>query len=323
MDVDRPADPPEPEPVDLSDARGWELAFTLTRATEASLLAAFRAVIRADPYYGYLTANALQVLASWRPSLLDVPAFLRRLADTQVSNPGLRQLPFSNRYIPVVTERLPRPQQKAFTTYRPLSYYDTLTASAIKEILEWLTIEHSNMVALNDFGPDVRRVPHALSSLGFGIAVQPHDVLVIGQDQFLPPACDIIWDCRGFSTGLPAVPMDFDAPVNSDLSSPYIQRILEFWPDQELLGFLIDGVDFRADLPLQIALGPQQVSLSNAYPNAQKEIIRLHGLGYHDLHNCLPFLPIRDVPQGSTPRKHEVGRDRRTSDGGYPPQNNM
>ena len=129
------------------------------------------------------------------------------------------------------------------------------------------------MVALNDFGPDVRRVPHALSSLGFGIAVQLHDVLVIGRDQFLPPARDIIWDCRGFATGLPAVPMDFDAPVNSDLSSPYIQRVLEFWPDQELLGFLIDGVDFRADLPLQIVLGPQLVSLSKAYPNAQKEII--------------------------------------------------
>jgi hypothetical protein len=62
MDVDRPMDPPEPEPVDLSDARGWELAFSLTRTTEASLLAAFRAVPRADPYYGCIAANALQVL---------------------------------------------------------------------------------------------------------------------------------------------------------------------------------------------------------------------------------------------------------------------
>ena len=31
-----------------------------------------------------------------------------------------------------------------------------------------------------------------LSSLGFGIAVEPHDVLVIGQDQFLPLARDIV-----------------------------------------------------------------------------------------------------------------------------------
>jgi hypothetical protein len=63
-----------------------------------------------------------------------------------------------------------------------MSYYDILTVSAIQEILEWLTIEHSNMVALDRFGPDVRRVPYALSSLCFGQAVEPHDVLVIGQD---------------------------------------------------------------------------------------------------------------------------------------------
>jgi len=137
-----------------------------------------------------------------------------------------------------------------------MSYHDILTPNAIQEILEWLTIEHSNMAALDHFGLDVRRVPYALSSLGFGQAVEPHDVLVIGQDQFLPLAREIVWDCRGFSQGLLAVPLDFDSPVSSDLSSPYIQRTLEFWPDQELLGFLIDGVDFRADLPLQIALGP-------------------------------------------------------------------
>ena len=179
-----------------------------------------------------------------------------------------------------------------------MSYYDILTVSVIQDILEWLTIQHSNMVALDRFGPDFRRVPYALSSLGFGQGVEPHDVLVIGQDQFLPPARDIVWDCRGFPSGLPAVPMDFDAPVSSDLSSPYIQRVFEFWPDQELLGILIHGVDFRAGLPLQIALGPQLVSLSKAYPNAQKEIIRLHGFGYHDLHNCLHFFQFETFLKG-------------------------
>jgi hypothetical protein len=120
MDVDGTMDIPEPEPVDLSDARGWELAISLTRATEASLLAAFRAVPRADPYYGYLAVNALQVLATWRPSLLDVPVFLRRKSDPLVSHSDLRQLPFSSRFTPVVTERLPRPRKKAFTTYQPM-----------------------------------------------------------------------------------------------------------------------------------------------------------------------------------------------------------
>jgi hypothetical protein len=142
-------DIPEHEPVDLSDARGWELAITLTRVTEDNLVAAFNAVPRTDPYYEYLAANALQVLAAWRPSLFDVPVFHRRMADPLASHSDLRQLPFSSRFTPVVTERLQRPRQKAFTTYQPMSYYDILTTSAIQEILEWLTIEHSNMAALD------------------------------------------------------------------------------------------------------------------------------------------------------------------------------
>jgi hypothetical protein len=51
----------EHEPADLSDARGWELAIALTRMTEDNLIAAFIAVPRIDPHYGYLSANALQV----------------------------------------------------------------------------------------------------------------------------------------------------------------------------------------------------------------------------------------------------------------------
>jgi hypothetical protein len=112
MDVDTPTDPPEPEPIDLSNAHSWEMAIAFTRATEASLLAAFRVVPRDDPHFGYLAANALQVLATWRPSLLDVPVFFRRLADPHVSHSHLRQLPFSNRFTPAVTDRLPRPRQK-------------------------------------------------------------------------------------------------------------------------------------------------------------------------------------------------------------------
>jgi hypothetical protein len=57
-------------------------------------MVAFKAVPRADPYYGYLAANALQVLAAWRPSLLDVPMFVRRMADPLASHSDLRQLLF-------------------------------------------------------------------------------------------------------------------------------------------------------------------------------------------------------------------------------------
>ena len=129
------------------------------------------------------------------------------------------------------------------------------------------------MVALKQFGPEVRRVKNARAKLGFGLAVEPHDVLVIGQDQFLEPAQGIIWDCRGFEHGLPAVPLNFNAPVSSDLNNDYIEHVLADWPDQELKGFLLDGVDFRADLPLQIVLGPHLVSLAKAWTIAHFKII--------------------------------------------------
>ena len=211
--------PPEfaPELLDLSNAGGWERAVTFTRQAEQALLAAFNAVPQNDAHFGYLAANALQVLAAWRPSLMNVPAYLRRAADSLVQHKDLIQLPFSNRFTPVPTDRRPRPSQTAFTTYRPTSYYEILSADAIDSILEWLSIEHSNMVALKQFGPEVRRVKNARAKLGFGLAVEPHDVLVIGQDQFLEPAQGIIWDCRGFEHGLPAVPLNFNAPVSSDL----------------------------------------------------------------------------------------------------------
>ena len=76
---------------------------------------------------------------------------------------------------------------------------------------------------------------------------------------------------------------------------------------------LILDQTLRFELPLDLNWYPFQKRIQMLERNYSK-----HGLGYHDLHNCLPFLPIRDVPQGSTPRKHEVGRDRRTSDGGFP-----
>ena len=186
------------EPIDLSDARGWELAVALARLTEQNLVAAFNVVPIDDLYFEYLTANALQVLVDWRPSLLGVQVYLRRMSDPNAAHQDLAHVPFSNRFSTASTERLPRPQQKAFTMYRPMSYVDILTDSAIRSILQWLTVEHSNMVALKRFGPDVRQIPYAHTSLGFGQAVDQHDVLVIGRDQFLPPARSIIWDCRGF-----------------------------------------------------------------------------------------------------------------------------
>ena len=141
----------EREHVGLSDARGWGLAIALTRMTEENLIVVFDVVLREDTQFKYLAASAFQVLADWRPSLLDAPVFLRRLAEPHVPHKDLTQVPFSKRFLPVVTERRPGPQQKVYTAYKLMSYYDMLTESAIQSILQWLTVEHSNMAALERF----------------------------------------------------------------------------------------------------------------------------------------------------------------------------
>jgi hypothetical protein len=60
-------------------------------------------------------------------------------------------------------------------------------------------------------------------------------------------------------------------------------------PDQEHKGFLLDGGDFNADLPLQIVLGPHLVSLAKAWPSAHKEIGRFTILDTMTFTNAFHF----------------------------------
>ena len=289
-------------PLDLSDANGWTLISSLIRQTELAIKAALAAVLPSDAHYEYLISCATRVLADSRPQLNDIPAYLRRVGDPVVHRDA-SSLPFTNRSSPVHTSRLEPAKQLRTTSYRPNSYHDILMPEAIDAIHAWLHVEKSNMIAIAKYGPNVRRARNALKMFGFGEAVEKHDTLVIGQDQFLEPAQGIIWDCRGFEHGLSAVPMDFTSAPNSDLNNDFILEALESWPDQELVGFLVNGVQFRADLPLQILLGPHLSSLSAAWGSVESEILRLEDLGYYDIFSALPFLPMRSVPQGSTPRK--------------------
>ena len=307
------------DPNILANARQWEDMTALIEQTERTLVAALRAVRASDRHHEYLMSSAERVMSAERPQFRDVPTQLRRFGDP-VHHRHLASLPFSNRFTPTTTSRIVQAEQLRDTEYRPMSYADILSASALEAMFEWLKIEASNMAAIRKHGPQVRRVRGAFPKFGFGEAVDPHGVLVIGQDQFLEPARGIVWDCRPFEYGGVAIPMEFDAVPNLQIDPVTVARELADWPDQELVGFLLDGVQFKADLPLQIVLGPHLQSLSQAYGNVEKEILRLWGEGLYERHNVLPYLPIRAVPQGSVPRKLEPGRDRRTSDGGLPRQ---
>ncbi|KAJ1627351.1 hypothetical protein T492DRAFT_842426 [Pavlovales sp. CCMP2436] len=60
------------------------------------------------------------------------------------------------------------------------------------------------------------------------------------------------------------------------------------------------------------------MSLSLGADSVERELRRLSELSWVGWHEDLPFLPIQLLPQGSTPRKFEPDRFRRTTDGGAP-----
>jgi hypothetical protein len=114
------------------------------------------------------------------------------------------------------------------------------------------------------------------------------------------------------------VPLDFGADPSSALNIDWIEAHSVGWPDKELLGFLRDGINFRAKLPLAFLFSPHLTSLRDGVASVEKELRRLDVAGYHTVHSALPFAPTRFMSQGSTSRKLEPDRKRRTTDGGCP-----
>ncbi len=127
-------------------------------------------------------------------------------------------------------------------------------------------------------------------------------------------ARDRVWDCRGKC----CVVLNFHAPLESGLNLSYIARRLRHYPDQYLLANLVDGVRLDADVELQTVLVPHLASLPLGYHSVAKELERLRGLGWYDFTAGFPFWPMYINGQGSTARKLEPDRFRRTTEGGGP-----
>jgi site-specific DNA-cytosine methylase len=151
------------------------------------------------------------------------------------------------------------------------------------------------------------------------------DLLVIGQEQIRPAARDIVWDLRSLrdachdSPQCPVIkPLDFDAPIETHLNRTVLASELSDFPDQEVLGMLLDGAQFKADIPHQVAILPHLSSLTYGFESVEKELLKMQEMGWYTFHDTIPFIPWRALPQGSTSRKYEPERARRTTDGGGP-----
>jgi len=288
----------------METLRQWERQLKEDEGVHARLGQLLRAGSEDDPHAEYLRGWADRLEAAERPKCDLVPLALR--GGDLLRHQSISLLPFSSRSHHVPTKRLPQPPLQRESALRPMGLEDLISGAAVKKIDCWLNAEVARL-------KDMR-------SHGAASTFPKQKVLIIGQDEFLPDARGIIWDCRPWEYGLPAAPQDFSAPPNSDLDTDFIlsEDGGGSFPDQELVGFLVDGVQFKADLPLQFVFGPHLTSLPAGFASVEKEIKRLTAALYYGFHRLFPFVPARFMPQGSTVRKLEPDRWRRTTDGGCP-----
>jgi hypothetical protein len=66
------------------------------------------------------------------------------------------------------------------------------------------------------------------------------------------------------------VPVDYDAPPSLSLNVDWIDAHSANWPDKKFLGFLRDGANFRANLPLMFLYSPHLTSLKNGVLSVEK-----------------------------------------------------
>ena len=142
-------------------------------------------------------------------------------------------------------------------------------------------------------------------------------VLSLGQQTFLPEARGIVWNLRRVNEGI-IVPLDFNAPNETHWDLDYICDNLQNYPDQESASMLLQWVQYKANLDLQIVLLPYLISFGAGCQLIQKKVVEFTKIGWYSIHDYLPFLPMRNIPRGSTPRPGDALRPRPTPDGVAP-----
>ena len=308
-------------PTFLERSRGWEQGQALMAATDSSLCSTLRAIISSREVGSAYLAECEERIwdVTVRPALLDVPLSRRGRGDPHRDD-SLSRRPFSRRFSPTATLPLQPPAPQPATDFRPGSYAEILDEEALADISRFIRTEASNLCAMRKFGSAVAWFPPSAHPIPWCSAVQRQLPLIVGQDQFLPRARGVVWDCRGLGWDVPqpCSPLDFTSPPISDLNSAYINSKFSSWPDQELISMLVYGVHLKADVPLQFVFCSHLVSLPEGFASVDSEILQFIEKGWYELSSLLPFLPCRVMAQGSTPRKNDPSRFRRTSDGGGP-----
>ena len=237
------------------------------------------------------------------PDLSDVPPGLLGALPT-FEDQRISDYPLTAPYTPAETHWLPRrPRQPARPKHCPLSAQELLLPKCWRRLEVWLQRSLDHLRCTERGGDDCQ-------------PLRPHP-LAIGQACLHEWARGVVWDFT-FERSTCGVPLDFELPIESNLNLDYLATALDDYPDQRLVSFLLEGVRFEADVELHSVLVPHLLSLAKGFGSVRKELTRLEGLGWYKFFDELPFWPIYLNGQGSTPRKLEPDRWRRTTEGGGP-----
>ena len=238
------------------------------------------------------------------PQLQDVPNGFFDAMPT-FGDARFLSLKFVPDHVPQVRARLaPKPAQPPLPPGLCVrSIFDLMPAPPARRIRAWFTGALSDLVCMRDHGVDCDR--HAPSTM------------TIGPNELYDWARPYVWDFR-LSPEHCAVTLDYNAPLKPTLNSDFFKIELADYPDQRLLGFIDTGVIYMADVEMQSLFAKHLISLPKGFKAVAKELRRLRAKGWYDFTPHVPFWPIYFNAQGSTARKLEPDRDRRTTEGGAP-----
>ena len=238
------------------------------------------------------------------PELQDIPhALFEGLPSFE--DQRLDQLAFTPIRPPPRRDRLRiKPAQPPAPVGRcPRSAADVMPPAVYRRIETWFQLALADLVCMRDEGVDCDR--------------HRPPVLVIARDELYPWARGHVWDFRR-SPKECGFPLDYQSGRQPTLNADFFRQELKDYPNQRILGMIEDGVIYQADVEMQGVFIPHLESLPKGYKAVAKELHRLNKLGWYDFTAHIPFWPLYFNAQGSTARKLEPDRDRRTTEGGGP-----
>jgi len=258
-------------------------------------------------------ANLAAASAAWadrfvQPPMEEIPEGLRQQSRDFGSCAHLASMQFVQRCVVPATTALEPPtlQAPCADGWEPSCLEDVLRPKAIQRIRQAL-LQLQRWHAARLRGEQARRP-------------QP---LALGASAFQPRALGRIWDlraCRADGSGRPVLLDTVTPPFPTHLNVDYLEQMFADVADRELVTMLRFGVCVHAELPPQIIIMPNLLSLydgKSGINEAAAAVSELSGFGWWQQHDFIPFAPWRCAPRGAVPRK-DGGAARGIVDQGAP-----